>query len=69
MTNPQSQPEEIVEHYSSGYEAARLNTQSGQLERERNSEILLRFLLPPPAVILDDGGGPGGRHDNDMRFI
>jgi ubiquinone/menaquinone biosynthesis C-methylase UbiE len=60
MTNPQFQREEIVKHYSSGYEAERLNTQSGQLERERTREILLRFLPPPPAVILDAGGGPGG---------
>jgi ubiquinone/menaquinone biosynthesis C-methylase UbiE len=58
-SNAQSRREEIISHYASGYEAARLNTQSGQLECERTHELLLRFLPPPPATILDVGGGPG----------
>ena len=54
------QGEKISDHYASGYEADRLNKQSGQLERERTRELLSRFLSPAPAVILDVGGGPGG---------
>src|SRR5438034_6131303 len=53
------QPEEIINHYASGYEADRLNSQSGQLECERTHELLKRFLPPVPATILDVGGGPG----------
>ena len=60
QSNPQSQDEKIVDHYASGYEANRLNIQSGQLERERTRELLSRFLPPAPALILDVGGGPGG---------
>src|SRR5882762_134399 len=55
-----SQREEIIRHYASGYEADRLNTHGGQLERERTREFLMRFLPSPPALILDVGGGPGG---------
>jgi ubiquinone/menaquinone biosynthesis C-methylase UbiE len=58
--NNQSQDDGLISHYSSGYEAARLNTHSGQLERERTRELLLRFLPKPPVRILDIGGGPGG---------
>jgi SAM-dependent methyltransferase len=58
--NPQSQREQIISHYASGYEAERLNTESGQLERERTRELLMRFLPPAPAGIFDIGGGPGG---------
>jgi ubiquinone/menaquinone biosynthesis C-methylase UbiE len=58
--NTHSQRDAIISHYSSGYEAGRLNTHSGQLERERTRELLLRFLPEPPARILDIGGGPGG---------
>jgi ubiquinone/menaquinone biosynthesis C-methylase UbiE len=58
--NTRSQRDALISHYSSGYEAARLNTQSGQLERERTRELLLRFLPKTPARILDIGGGPGG---------
>jgi ubiquinone/menaquinone biosynthesis C-methylase UbiE len=52
--------DEVCEHYASGYEAGRLHTTSGKLDRERSREILQRFLPPPPTVILDVGGGPGG---------
>jgi ubiquinone/menaquinone biosynthesis C-methylase UbiE len=52
--------EQIISHYASGYEAERLSMQSGQLERERTRELLMRFLPSRPASILDVGGGPGG---------
>lgn len=51
--------DDIISHYASGYEAERLKSQSGQLERERTRELLLRFLPTTPAVVLDVGGGPG----------
>src|SRR5262249_11365599 len=51
--------DEIIAHYASGYEAGRLDTGIGPLERERTHELLLRFLPPAPATILDDGGGAG----------
>ena len=53
-------PEQVAEHYSSGYEAGRLSAGTSQLERERTRDLLARFLPPPPAIILDVGGGPGG---------
>src|SRR5262245_49467140 len=53
-------PEAVAEHYASGYEARRLHTHEGKLERERSRELLKRFLPPAPATILDVGGGPGG---------
>ncbi len=53
-------PAEIADHYRSGYEAGRLVTGTGNLDRERSRELLQRFLPPPPAAILDVGGGPGG---------
>ncbi len=53
-------PGEVASHYNSGYEAARLVTGSGILDRERSRELFQRFLPSPPAVILDVGGGPGG---------
>ncbi len=53
-------PEEVAEHYASGYEADRLQKGTGNLDRERSREILKRFLPPAPAIILDVGGGPGG---------
>ncbi len=53
-------PAEVADHYASGYEAARLHTGTGQLDRERSRELLKRFLPPPPATLLDVGGGPGG---------
>ena len=52
--------EDIAKHYESGYEEHRLNTDSGELDRERSRELLQRFLPPAPATILDVGGGPGG---------
>ncbi|HZT42106.1 MAG TPA: methyltransferase domain-containing protein [Chthonomonadaceae bacterium] len=52
-------PEEVADHYASGYEADRLHTGEGQLDRARTRELLLRFLPPAPATILDVGGGPG----------
>jgi SAM-dependent methyltransferase len=55
----QSRHEGLLSHYASGYEADRLNTGSGQLERERTRELLTRFLPSVPAAILDVGGGPG----------
>jgi ubiquinone/menaquinone biosynthesis C-methylase UbiE len=58
--NTGSQRDALISHYSSGYEAARLNNQCGLLERERTRELLVRFLHKPPARILDIGGGPGG---------
>jgi ubiquinone/menaquinone biosynthesis C-methylase UbiE len=53
-------PEQVAEHYRSGYEANRLYSGSGNLERERSRELLGRFLPPAPAVVFDVGGGPGG---------
>jgi 2-polyprenyl-3-methyl-5-hydroxy-6-metoxy-1,4-benzoquinol methylase len=53
-------PEEVAEHYASGYEADRLHTGEGQLDSARSRELLRRFLPPAPATILDVGGGPGG---------
>ncbi len=52
-------PEEIAEHYASGYEAERLHVDAGQLEGERSRELLRRFLPPAPATVLDVGGGAG----------
>ena len=52
-------PEEVAEHYASGYEADRLHTDAGQLEGERSRELLRRFLPPPPTTVLDVGGGAG----------
>ncbi len=53
-------PEEVADHYGSGYEARRLYEGTGNLDRERSRELIQRFLPPPPSVILDIGGGPGG---------
>jgi ubiquinone/menaquinone biosynthesis C-methylase UbiE len=53
-------PEEVADHYASGYEAARLHTGAGKIDCERSRELLKRFLPPVPAKILDVGGGPGG---------
>ena len=33
-------PEDVAEHYVSGYEANRLRTDAGQLEGERSRELL-----------------------------
>ncbi|HLV79713.1 MAG TPA: class I SAM-dependent methyltransferase [Chthonomonadaceae bacterium] len=53
-------PEAIADHYASGFEADRLHTGEGQLERARTRELLTRFLPAAPATLLDVGGGPGG---------
>jgi ubiquinone/menaquinone biosynthesis C-methylase UbiE len=53
-------PDEVAGHYASGYEANRLHTAEGQLDRERSRELFKRFLPPAPVTILDVGGGPGG---------
>jgi len=53
-------PEELADHYASGYEESRLESGHGMIERERSRELLKRFLPSSPAVVLDIGGGPGG---------
>jgi ubiquinone/menaquinone biosynthesis C-methylase UbiE len=53
------QPQEVADHYASGYEAQRLESGAGKLERERSRELLKRFLPPAPATILDVGGAAG----------
>ncbi len=53
-------PGDVAAHYASGYEADRLHEGTGNLDRERSRELLMRFLPPAPAAILDVGGGPGG---------
>lgn len=50
---------EVTAHYEVSDEAGRLLHISGQLERVRTQEILMRYLPPPPAVVLDVGGGAG----------
>lgn len=52
-------PEYVITHYSSGYEAKRLEDNEGKIERERTRELLERFLPPVPATIIDIGGGTG----------
>jgi len=52
-------PEDVADHYASGYEASRLEAGQGKIERERSRELLKRFLPAAPATILDIGGGPG----------
>ena len=53
-------PDEVTGHYSSGYEADRLESPQGKIDRERTRELLERLLPPAPATVLDVGGGPGG---------
>ncbi len=50
---------EILEHYSGGAEAGRLESGSGALELARMQELLRRYLPSAPARLLDIGGGPG----------
>jgi ubiquinone/menaquinone biosynthesis C-methylase UbiE len=50
---------DISEHYSSGYEAERLISGKGKLDRVRSQELMKRYLPEPPASILDVGGGTG----------
>ena len=52
--------DEVRNHYASGYEAGRLYTGTGQLDRERSRELFERTLPPAPVTVLDVGGGPGG---------
>ena len=52
-------PEDVVTHYASGYEANRLETLDGKIDRERTRELLERFLPPAPAIVYDIGGGTG----------
>jgi ubiquinone/menaquinone biosynthesis C-methylase UbiE len=49
----------IQAHYATGYEARRLESAHGQLERTRTDELLARYLPQPPARVIDVGGGPG----------
>ncbi len=51
--------DEIIRYYERTAEADRLLTGSGLLERERNREIIGRYLPPAPAPVADIGGGPG----------
>ena len=53
-------PDEVADHYASGYEASRLQTGQGKIDCARSRELLERFLPSQPATILDIGGGPGG---------
>ena len=68
-------PEELANHYVSGYEANRLQIGAGILDRERSRELMQRFLPPAPATILDIGGGPGGhalwlaKHGYEVHLI
>jgi SAM-dependent methyltransferase len=50
---------DILAHYRDTDEAARLLRGSGELERIRTQELLLRYLEPAPARVFDVGGGPG----------
>jgi ubiquinone/menaquinone biosynthesis C-methylase UbiE len=50
---------EIAEHYSVGYEQARLREGTSQLEFARTCEVITRYFPRRPAVVLDVGGGPG----------
>jgi ubiquinone/menaquinone biosynthesis C-methylase UbiE len=52
-------PKDVITHYSSGYEAKRLDVSDGKIERERTRELLERFLPPVPATVIDIGGGTG----------
>ena len=50
---------DIIDHYSSGYEDNRLTAGWGLLERERTYELLAQCLPAAPASIADIGGGSG----------
>lgn len=52
-------PPEMFEHYSTGYEAQRLQQGASQIERVRTQEIITRYIPQPPAIVFDTGGGPG----------
>ncbi|MFB9994936.1 class I SAM-dependent methyltransferase [Deinococcus oregonensis] len=59
MTKPINLPDEALQMYTEGVEAARLADGHNQLEHLRVQELMLRFLPPAPARVLDIGGGPG----------
>ena len=50
---------DVVGHYESGREEARLSGGIAELELVRTREILRRHLPPAPARVLDVGGGTG----------
>lgn len=52
-------PPEVFKHYSTGYEAQRLQSGASQIERVRSQEIIIRYIPKPPAIVFDIGGGPG----------
>ena len=52
-------PPEMFEHYSTGYEAQRLQQGGSYIELVRSQEIIMRYLPQPPVIIFDIGGGPG----------
>ncbi len=52
-------PPEIFEHYSTGYEAQRLQQGGSYIELVRSQEIIMRYIPKPPAIVFDIGGGPG----------
>jgi len=54
-----SLPPEFFGHYASGYEAQRLQSDSGQIELARTQELVMRYVPSTPAVIFDVGGGTG----------
>lgn len=56
---PSSVPPEMLEHYSTGYEAQRLQQGASHIELVRSQEIIMRYIPKPPAMVLDIGGGPG----------
>lgn len=51
--------EQIEIYYNRGKEQNRLLNASGQLERVRTQELLMRYLPDPPAQVADIGGGTG----------
>jgi len=53
------QPEDVITHYSSGYEANRLEIDNGKIDRERTRELIERFIPSAPATVIDIGGGTG----------
>jgi ubiquinone/menaquinone biosynthesis C-methylase UbiE len=50
---------EILAYYGQGREQKRLEQGTGQIERLRTQDIILRFGPPAPARVLDVGGGAG----------
>ena len=52
-------PPEMFEHYSTGYEAQRLQEGMSRIELVRSQEIIMHYIPKPPAIVFDIGGGPG----------